>query len=76
MTGVGQGIGKAIALGLADTGATVVVVARTASDASPYSTGETTVVDGGLTSETSFSPTSGSLGRTWNKICSGITSGR
>ena len=57
MTGVGQRIGKAIALGLADTGATVVVVARTASDASPYSTGETTVIDGSSTSETSYSPT-------------------
>ena len=32
VTGVGRGIGKAIALGLADIGATVVVAARTASD--------------------------------------------
>jgi len=32
VTGAGRGIGKAIALGLADAGATVVVAARTASD--------------------------------------------
>ena len=56
VTGVGQGIGEAIALGLADTDATVVVAAGTASDALPYPTGETAVVDGSLTSETSYSP--------------------
>lgn len=32
VTGAGRGIGKAIALGLADAGAAVVVAARTASD--------------------------------------------
>ena len=57
VTRVGQGIGKAIALDLVDTDATVVVAVGTASDALPYPTGETTVVDGSLTSETSYSPT-------------------